>query len=139
MGAVPRARDRRLRDTGSETVGLAILFPLALLLILTIVQAGLLWHARNVLSGAAQSGVDTGRVLGAGTADAQDAALSFARRAGAGVVDDPAAAAVVSAETVQVSVSGTAQKVLPIPGVQFRFSMRATAAKERFTVPGSAP
>lgn len=139
---MPKSRLRRLfgGDTGAETVSMAILFPLALLLILVIVQAGLLWHARNVLAESAQAGVSAGRVLHATTSDAQSAATSFVTRAGNGVITSPAVSARVGTDTVTVTVTGTAQRVLPLPGVEFRISMGATAPVERWTaIPGSQP
>lgn len=114
---------------------MAILFPLALLLILAIVQAGLAWHARNVLAEAAQAGVDAGRVLHAAGDDAHAAATSFVNRAGARVVSAPSVSAHVGPDTVSVTVTGTAQKVLPIPGVEFRLTLGASAPAERWTGP----
>lgn len=46
-------RTQAYNDRGAESVGLAVLFPLVLLLILAAVQGGLWWHAHSV---AAQRG-----------------------------------------------------------------------------------
>jgi Flp pilus assembly protein TadG len=122
-------------DTGSESVGLAVLFPVVLLLILSAVQGGLWWHAHAVASQAAQAGVDAGRSVGATTTTAADAARSFATRAGSGVLTAPEVQAVVTAEIVGVTVSGVAPRLLPIPGLDIEVSATARAVKERFTVP----
>lgn len=126
-------------DAGSETVAAAILFTLALLLVLSIVQAGLWWHARDLVSTAAQEGADAARTLIGTTADGQDAATSFLRRAGDGMLSEPVVRATGDTARVQVNVSGTALQVLPIPGLDMRVAATAHAAKERFTMPGGAP
>lgn len=118
---------------------MAVLFPIALTLLLTIVQAGLLWHAHNVLSEAAQAGVSAGRVLHGSGADAERAALSFLHRAGASVVTEPDASATRDADTVTVTTVGTAHKLLPVPGLEWRMSVGASAPVEAFTTPGNAP
>lgn len=115
-----------------------MLFPVALILLLTIVQAGLLWHARNVLSEAAQAGVNAGRVLHGSDAGAEDASMSFLRRAGASVITAPDVSATRDADTVTVTATGTAQKLLPLPGVEFRISVGASAPVEAFSTPGSS-
>lgn len=114
---------------------MAILFPVALLLILAIVQAGLAWHAHNVLAESAHAGVSAGRVLHARTADAHAAALEFVDRAGNGVVTAPAVHVERTAERISVSVTGTAPRVVPLPGLTLRLSAGASAPVERWTTP----
>lgn len=138
---MPKSRPRRRLggDTGAETVSLAVLFPIAIVLILGGVQAGLYWDARNVLAAAAQAGANTGRVLHATTDDATSAATSFVTRSGTRRISHPAVSAERTADTVTVTVTGTAQKIIPIPGIEFRISMGATAPVERWTAPGRQP
>ncbi|MFD8494885.1 TadE/TadG family type IV pilus assembly protein [Amycolatopsis sp. NPDC059657] len=126
-------------DSGSETVAAAILFALALLLVLSIVQAGLWWHARDLVSTAAQEGADAARTLTGTTTHGQDTAASFLRRAGDGMLSDPAVHATGDTTRVQVSVSAAVLQVLPIPGLDLRVSATAHAAKERWTTPGGLP
>ena len=128
-------RARAADDGGAESVGLAVLFPFVLLLILSVVQGGLWWHAHAVAAQAAQAGVDAGRPVGATNTTAADAARSFADRAGRGVLIAPEVHATVTADTVQVAVSGISIRLLPIPGLDIRVEASAHAAKERFTVP----
>ncbi|MFE0024105.1 TadE/TadG family type IV pilus assembly protein [Amycolatopsis sp. NPDC059021] len=125
-------------DRGSESVGLAVLFPVVLLLILVIVQGGLWWHAHTIAVQAAQAGADAGRPVAATTDAAADAARSFTSRAGQGVLTGPAVHAVVTADRVQVTVTGTAPRLLPIPGWDIRVDASARTVKERFTLPGGA-
>lgn len=132
-------RGGRFADAGSETVNLAILMPIALVLLMSIVQVGLWWHAVNLCSTAAQNGADAGRVVSGTGADAQSAASDFLARAGARVVTSPHVQADVSGQHVSVVVSASALRVLPIPGLDIHVQQRAEAAKERFTVPGGRP
>ncbi|WP_233520259.1 TadE/TadG family type IV pilus assembly protein [Prauserella sp. PE36] len=116
-------------------MGLAVLFPVVLLLILLAVQSGLWWHAHAVAAQAAQAGVDAGRPVGATNTTAAAAARSFTDRAGRSVLTAPEVHAKVTAETVRVAVSGTAVRLLPIPSLDVRVQANAQATKERFTVP----
>ncbi|MFD2422688.1 TadE/TadG family type IV pilus assembly protein [Amycolatopsis pigmentata] len=129
-----RALVRRRPDSGSESVGLAVLFPVVLVLVLSIVQGGLWWHAHTVAAQAAQAGVDAGRPVGATSSTAEHAARSFTERAGRGVLTTAEVRATVTGQTVQVTVSGTTTRLLPIPGLDIRVDATAQAAKERFTV-----
>ncbi|NKQ51989.1 pilus assembly protein TadE [Amycolatopsis sp. K13G38] len=125
-------------DTGSESVGLAVLFPIVLLLILSAVQGGVWWYAHAVVAQAAQAGVDAGRPVRATTTTATEAARSFTTRAGSGVLTAVEVQAAVTVETVEVTVSGTAPRVLPIPGLDIRVEASAQASKERWTTPLAA-
>ncbi|WP_414943840.1 TadE/TadG family type IV pilus assembly protein [Amycolatopsis sp. cmx-11-32] len=123
-------------DSGAESIGLAVLFPVVLVLILAAVQCGLWWHAHAVAAQAAQAGADAGRPVGTTIATASDAARSFADRAGRGVLTASEIRATATAEDNQVTVSGTAIRVLPIPGLDFGVEVHARAVKERFTTGG---
>ena len=122
-------------DTGSESVGLAVLFPVALVLVLSIVQGGLWWHAHAIAAQAAQTGVDAGRPVSATSGTAEQAARAFTDRAGHGVLTTPEVDATGTGESVRVTVSGATTRLLPIPGLEIRVIATAQAAKERFTVP----
>ncbi|MEV5542042.1 TadE/TadG family type IV pilus assembly protein [Saccharopolyspora shandongensis] len=125
------------RDTGSVAVELAVLAPLALILLLTVLQAGLWWHTRTLCHSAAQQGVQAARTVSGTTGDAHTAATNFLNRAG-GLVGDPVVSATVDARQVRVQVAATAPRILPIPGLD-RVEQEARAAKERFTAPGEVP
>ncbi|TDD41382.1 TadE family protein [Saccharopolyspora elongata] len=125
------------RDAGSVAVELAVLAPLALILLVTVLQAGLWWHTRTLCHSAAQHGVQAARTVTGTTGDAHTAATSFLHRAG-GLVGDPVVTASVDARQVRVQVAATAPRILPIPGLE-RVEQEARAAKERFTVPGEMP
>jgi Flp pilus assembly protein TadG len=114
-------------------VALAIVFPLALLMIVAIIQAALWWHVNNIVSTAAQEGADAGRQVSGNAGTAEAAARSFLERAGGGMIDAPRVHVDIDAEHVQVTVS--ADVVHIIPGVDMNATATARASKERFTTP----
>ncbi|WP_170301691.1 TadE/TadG family type IV pilus assembly protein [Saccharopolyspora hirsuta] len=118
-------------------VELAVLAPIALVLLVTVLQAGLWWHTRTLCHAAAQQAVQVARTVTGAPADAHEAALRFLTRGG-GLVGDPEVTAVVDTRHVRVRVEATAPQVLPIPGLG-RVVQEAAASKERFTVPGDSP
>jgi len=129
-------RERLRGDGGSTTVEMAVLFPVLLVLLMTIVQAGMWWHARNLALAAAQAGAQVARTT-TGTADAaRSAAASYLERAGGSATTDPTVQTSVTAETARVQVSATAPRVLPLPGLVIRVEQVAEARREVFTTPG---
>lgn len=128
-------RHRGRSERGSLTVEIALLFPLFLILVLTGVQAAVWWHARSVALAAATAGVNAARVLGGTDADARRAATEVATQAGDGVLTDPHVNTGGDQARVRVEVTGTAPRVLPIPGLDFTVTQTATAPRERATTP----
>ena len=125
--------------SGSATLEIAILGPVLLLAIFSIVQAGMWFYARNLALAAAQEGVTSARTytaaasgpaLGAGAARAR----SFITRQAGDSLLSPVVAATGSATQVRVVVTGRSLWVLPgIAG--FTVRQVATGPVERFTVP----
>lgn len=69
----------RLRsDRGLAALELAILMPATLLIIFTMFQIALYWHASNVVGVAAESAVNAGQVHDAGSGDANSEATAAA-------------------------------------------------------------
>jgi len=68
--------DRR-DDAGATTVEVAVLLPLMLLLLMAVVQVGLWFHVRAVMTTAANKAVDATRVDAATPADGEQAAAEF--------------------------------------------------------------
>ncbi|GAA5121445.1 hypothetical protein GCM10025762_42100 [Haloechinothrix salitolerans] len=118
---------------------MAVVFPVALAVVLGIVQGGLLWDARNALLEAAQAGVTAGRVVHGTSADAEEAALSYLNRAASDDVTAPGVSAHRGVDTIMVTTTGTAQKLLPIPGIELRIRVGSSAPVERFSIAGSSP
>ncbi len=120
------------RDRGSATVEIAVLAPVLLLVVFTIVQVGLWSYARSLALGAAQEGVLAGRSFGATVAAGRVRAEQFLEeRAGDSLVD-PAVVARASDGSVRIEVTGRSLSVLPgVPGLPVRQS--AEGPVERFT------
>ncbi len=137
LRARPGARLRS--DAGSTTVEMAVLLLVLLVLLLTIVQAGMWWHARNLALAAAQAGLQVARTTTGTTQAAEAAALSYLGRAGGSATTDATVHASVSAEDARVEVIATAPRVLPIPGLEITVSQVAEARREVFTTPGGPP
>src|SRR3712207_8131812 len=72
--ARPLVLRRLTGERGAASLELAVVFPVVLLLVMTLIQAALWFYARSVALGAAQEGAREGRVQPASTARAQSAA-----------------------------------------------------------------
>jgi Flp pilus assembly protein TadG len=113
-GAVGR---RLSGERGAASLELAIAFPVVLLLVMTLIQAALWFHARSVALGAAQEGAREGRVQPASTARAQSAAEDFLEQTAQDLLTGRDVAVAGSPTTIQVTVSGTSLSLFPgLPG-----------------------
>lgn len=135
----PTVHTRQARDErGSSSVELAVLAPMALVLVLTVLQAGLWFYTHSVCEHAAQRGIAAARTVTGNNGHAEQAARTVTDPA-SGIATHPMVTAQVSAQTVRVQVSATVTRVLPVPGLDLRTSQVASASKERFTTPGARP
>jgi len=111
----------------------AVVFPLVLVLTFGGVQVAFWFQARAMCQAAAQAGVRAGRVLGAPAGAGQTAATAYL----AATAGDTVGGALVSeshtATTVTVGCSGTALRVMPLPGLPLDVAQSAAAARERFS------
>lgn len=128
------SRDPDRSDRGSVTVEVAVLAPVLVLVIFTIVQVGLWSYARSLALGAAQEGLATGRAHGSSVAAGRAKAEQFlARSAGDSLLGSSVSVSATPTE-VQVVVTGRALSALPgIPGLPVR--QKAQGPIERFTEP----
>jgi Flp pilus assembly protein TadG len=126
------------RDRGSVSLEIAILGPVLLLLILSIVQAGLWFYARSLALAAAQEGVAAARSYQAHPASGISRAQSFLdEQAGDSLTDTTVSSAGSTPTRIRIEVTGRALSVLPgIPGLQV--TQGAEGPVERFTTE-SAP
>lgn len=137
---VRHTRSRRtggaLRDAGSASVEIAILFPVVLLLITAIVQYGLWFHARSLALAAAQEGVTAARLYDADPAAGPDRARTFIETHGSETLTGVTATATSPGpDRVGVQVTGQALSVVPgVPGMTVTQS--AEGPVERFTTAG---
>jgi Flp pilus assembly protein TadG len=114
------------------TLEIAVLAPVLLLLVFSVVQAGLWAYARSLALAAAQEGAAAGAAYGAGAQDGVRRARQFATAtAGDSLRDVDVGSAGSTATTVAVEVTGRSLSVLPgLPGIFIR--QHAVAPRERF-------
>lgn len=122
------------RERGSVTVEIAVLAPVLLLVVFSIVQVSLWSYARSLALAAAQEGVAAGRVHGASVDAGRARAEAFlAASAGDSLLERDVRAG-QAAGLVRVEVTGRALSVLPgVPGLPVR--QHAQGPLERFTTP----
>ncbi len=121
-------------DALTETVlvtGVLIVF------ILAVMQFVLWGHAVHIAQAAAREGARAARVAGGTVQDGQDVAAAFIRRAGPGLILDPAVSAMLDPDAAKVEVSGHAPRLVPF----LRLPVRAVSQgpTERFRPPGVDP
>jgi Flp pilus assembly protein TadG len=120
------------RERGVSTVELTVLMPILLFWLMLIVQFGLWYHAKQVVTAAANQAVDTSRLPDgterAGRADA-DAVL-----AATGAVQHPNVHVRRTATTVTAEVRADAPQL--VPGIGWRVTARVVAPVERFVPEG---
>jgi len=134
---LPHAWDSQPRlpkgDRGAVALEFAVVFPLVLVLTFGGVQVAFWFQARAMCQAAAQAGVRAGRVMGAPAGAGRTAATAYL----AATAGDTVRGALVSeshtATTVTVGCSGTALRVMPLPGLPLDVAQSAAAAPERFS------
>lgn len=138
--ALPRILTRRWRgrrdERGSVTLELVVIFPVVLIIIFSVVQGALYYHARNVALSAAQEGARTARAeQGTATAGAQQARSFVSDAGGNNILTHLKVTPSRSATEASITVTGRSLSVLPgLPGLPV--SQTATQPVERLTTPG---
>jgi Flp pilus assembly protein TadG len=124
-----RQRDER----GEATTEAVLVVPVLILLIFTVIQFGLWYHASAVARAAAQEGVRQSRVAG-GTADTgRTATEAFLVQTANSLLRDRTVASVRDANTTEVTVNGTVSAVVPF--LHLPVKGHASADTERFRAP----
>ena len=125
---------RRLRtanDRGALTLSYVAVLPFVFLFIMVLIQASFWFLARDAALAAARQGADAARALDAPRSAGPAAALAFARLAGRGYLEDPAASAAGSTgSTVSITVRGHVPSF--IPGLVVHVSETVQAPVEEF-------
>ena len=121
------------KDRGSAVnVQVAILFPLLLLTVFTVLQTGLYLYGKDVALSAARAGVDQGRAFGVtDTGAAQARAQTALASSAGGVLDSPRVTATRTGTTMTVTVDAAVTSL--VPGLDMRVSQSSTAALELVT------
>jgi hypothetical protein len=125
-----RRADSRKADVGSVTLGLAVVFPVILLLIVTVIQAALVWHAHDLVVTAAHEGLDSARLDGGTPAEAEQQARAMLDRVSGKLLDSVSVD--VSTTATQVLVHVHATVIGPLPGVHMPVDAIVAGPRERF-------
>ena len=128
-----RRRQDLRRDAGSASLEIAILGPALLLLLFTVIQAGMWFYARNLALAATQEGVDAARGYQASSAAGVARAHSFLQRAAGDSLQAVTVSATGSSATaVRIEVRGRCLSLIPgLAGLAITQS--AQGPVERFT------
>ena len=134
------ARPRRewgRRDESGQAAEAVIVFPVLLLLIMSVVQFGLWYHAANVAKAAVAEGVRTARAEGATGGDGAAATNAFLAQAGPTIVENVQLNASRDANVARVELRATAARV--IPGLPLQIHALAESPVERFRADDGSP
>jgi hypothetical protein len=113
------------------TLELVVIFPIVLLLFITVIQAAVFLHARNLAMGAAQEGLRAATVRSGSAGEGQAQASAFIAASGPDILQNPNAAVNRGAERATITVTGESLAVLP--GLNFSVTATASGPVERFT------
>jgi hypothetical protein len=119
-----------------DVVGWVITLPVALLLFVAAIQAGLWYQARAMCQAAAVTGVQAGKAFNAPPGTGSAAASAYLKVTADNTVSDTQVSEQLSASAVTVSCTGAALTVVPLPGLT-TVAQSSTAQRERFTTPGT--
>ena len=126
-----RARPRRARgEAGIATLAAVLLMPAVVLVIMTVTQAVIYYHASQLATAAAQEGVRAAQVPDATEADGQAHAQDFLAQAGPSLVLGPTVDVTRSTDTARVEVRATAARL--VPGLSLDLHAVASGPVERF-------
>lgn len=114
----------------TESVQIALIWPLLLLVTLGVIQAGLWIHGRQVALRASIAAADVASGSSGSSAAARELAADIARSAG---LDAVAVDVEISGTLVRVVVSGTTPSILDLP--LGRITESATAPRELVSTP----
>jgi Flp pilus assembly protein TadG len=140
-GGPGHRRARRSRpdgDRGAGSAEIVIAVPLLLLLILLIIQFAVWEHAEAIAHATAEEALAAARVQGGTAAGGQQRAAQVISQIGSSVLAGPQVSVTMTPADVTVRVTGTAEQVLPLPGLTFPVTATVTGPVERF-VPATAP
>jgi Flp pilus assembly protein TadG len=123
-------RQRLRRERGDATVEAVLAVPVLLVMILTIIQFALWYHASHTAKAAAHEGVRAARVEGGTATDGRARAADFMARAAPTLVDHVTVTASRDDDHTRVEVHGSLRSL--IPGLQLPVTAEADSPVERF-------
>ena len=121
---------RLRRDESGQAAEAVIIFPLVLLFILGVVQAGVYYHASAVAKAAVSEGLRTARAEGASGDDGARAARDFLSQVAPTIVENIEVDVRRDFNMARVELRGTAAIV--IPGLRLPIHALAESQVERF-------
>ncbi|MBZ6295898.1 pilus assembly protein [Streptomyces olivaceus] len=124
---------RRHNDRGAGSVEVAVLAVVVLMLVFTIIQVGLYYHARKVAQSAARQGVDAGRQVGSSPGDGVAQARGFLTKFGGSVRGASVTSSSSTAEEIHITVTGHVATL--VPGLELTVTQDAHGPIERWTNP----
>ena len=124
-------------DRGAGSAEIVVAVPLLMLLILLVIQFAVWEHAEAIAHATAEEALAAARVQGGTAAGGQQRAAQVISQIGTGVLTGPQVSVALTAADVTVRVTGTAERVLPFPGLTFPVTATVTGPVERF-VPATA-
>jgi Flp pilus assembly protein TadG len=125
-----RQRNAPDGERGAATTALVLILPVVLLTVMIVVQFALAYHARQVLTAAAQDAAFAATASGASPDAATNTAQHVVDSAGSGLVHDVVIQ--VSGDTDGVRVEVTATVASVVPGLDLTVSGASAAPTERF-------
>jgi Flp pilus assembly protein TadG len=120
-------------ERGAVALEFAVVFPMLLVLTFGGVQVAFWFQARAMCQAAAQAGVRAGRVLGAPADAGQKAAHAYLAATAGDTVGAVHITEHPTPTAVSVGCSGTALRVMPLPGLPLGVAQSDSAAREQFT------
>jgi hypothetical protein len=108
-----------------------------MLLILLIIQFAIWWNAESIAHATAEEALAAARVQGGTAAAGQQRADQVISQIGSGVLIGPGVSVTMTPADVTVTVTGTAERVVPFPGLSFPVTVTVTGPVEQF-VPATA-
>jgi hypothetical protein len=102
-----------------------------------VIQFAVWEHAESIAHTTAEEALAAARVQGGTAASGQQRAQQVISQVGSSVLTGPQVSVNVTPADVTVTVTGTAERVLPIPGLTFGVTATVTGPVERF-VPANA-
>jgi Flp pilus assembly protein TadG len=123
-------RRRGHGEAGIATLAAVLVMPAVVLVIMTVAQAVVYYHASHLATAAAQEGVRAAQSRHATEADGQAHAEDFLAQAGPSLVLGPTVDVTRTADTARVEVRATAARL--VPGLSLDIHAVASGPVERF-------
>jgi Flp pilus assembly protein TadG len=124
---------RKPNERGEVTTEVVLVVPVLILVVFTVIQFGLWYHASAIVRSAAQEGAQSARVQGGTAAIGESTTRSFLTQAAGSTVSNASVEGSRTAEVAEVRVRGTVASVVPY--LHLTVSGHASAPVERFRAP----